>query len=53
MERAQLIEFDAKFDKNVNKFDEKEWAQCLLYMTENFDKMPEPDRVIQVEPDQI
>ena len=53
MERAQLIEFDAKFDKNINKFDEKEWAQCLLYMTENFDSMPKPNRVVPVEPDQI
>ena len=39
--------------KKINKFDEKEWAQCLLYMTENFDNMSVSDRVIPVEPDQI
>ena len=52
-DRAELVEFDMKYEQSGYSFDQLEWAQCLLYMVENFDEMPEPERVQPEEPDQI
>ena len=43
-ERTVLVRFDTKFDPSLITFDEKEWAQCLLYMGMNFQNLPKPDR---------
>ena len=36
-DRASVVEFTKKFTETRYAFDGNQWAQCLLFMTENFD----------------
>ena len=52
-ERVELIQFTKKFRDTGLRFDETEWAQSLLYMFENFDRMPIPVNGDQLNDEQI
>ena len=44
MMRMKLVKFDKKNCELNFKFADKEWAQCLLYLAENFIEMPLPEQ---------
>jgi len=51
MNRIRIVKFDKEYRELNHQFADKEWAQCLLYMAENFNDMqyPEQPNLFEVE----
>ena len=42
MKRVKLVRFSKEYSEMDHMFADKEWAQCLLYMAENFENIQPP-----------
>ena len=41
--RSRLVKFTDSHEQLKLSFEDKEWAQCMLFMAENFDYIPIPE----------
>ena len=53
LSRTSLVKFDTDHKDMDLSFNEKAWAQCLLYLAKNMEQMPEPVEPIAMDFEQL